>query len=202
MFTVNVSITAATANAGVKECVEACPADKCCIAEMEKSGSSVTCKHARLEIAMAMYVQDTARMFYKVPPSQIAAASLDAAKKDAVKSKTMGSGLYAVCDITDWLSATQSGLVGTSANPALVEAGRDAIEWNTPQCDSIDSCKAACTANAACWGFVLTTHPTNGGPAFALRGGESWLGGRSFFASPDGKIAPNELIGMWATFSS
>jgi hypothetical protein len=206
MFTVNVSVTsAANANAAVKMCVEACPADKCCIAEIEKSDSgSISCKHARLEPTMAMYIPDTARMFYKVPPSQIAAAS-----KDQTKAKTMGSGLWAVCDITDYLNATVNGFVGTSPNPLLVEAGRNAIEWNTAECYNIESCKAACLANAACWGFVLAPRP-DGQPGFALRGGESWLGGRSFFVSPDaavaaaqGNLGTKEMVYSWGSgFSS
>jgi hypothetical protein len=204
MFTVNVSVSsAANANTAVKMCVEACAADTCCIAEIEKSDSGISCRHARLQPTLAMYTPDAARMFYKVPPSQIAAASKssnDAA--DKLQAKTMGSGLFAVCDISEWLKATVNGYVGTSPNPALVEAGRNAIEWNTPQCNSIDSCKASCLANAACWGFVVA--PYNGGPGFALRGGESWLGGRTFFVSPDPKIDPaaSEMVTMWSTFSS
>jgi hypothetical protein len=204
MFTVNVSVTsAANDNKAVEMCVQACPADKCCIAEIEKSDSGITCKHARLEPTMAMFVDGTARMFYKVPPSQIAAASKDNKDSNTAKAKTMGSGLYAVCDITQWIDDTKNGYVGTSPNPLLVEAGRNATEWNTPQCNSIDSCKASCLANAACWGFVLAPTP-DGMPGFALRGGESWLGGRTFFASPDAKLAVGvaEMVDMWSTFSS
>jgi N-acetylglucosamine kinase-like BadF-type ATPase len=70
----------------------------------------------------------------------------------------------------------------------LVEAGRNAIEFNTDACKDADTCKKACAADAACWGFIFVPG-TGSQTGFALRGGESWLGGRSFFASPNGADA-------------
>jgi hypothetical protein len=119
-------------------------------------------------------------MYYKLPPSEIAAASKD----NKVDAKTMASGIYAVCDIDAVKDYAEKGLLGTSPNPLLVEAGREAIEFDVTGCKAADECKKTCAADAACWGFIW--HPTKG---FALRGGESWLGGRSFFSSPDGEGA-------------
>ncbi|KAF8072349.1 hypothetical protein HT031_000008 [Scenedesmus sp. PABB004] len=189
---------AASVNAAVKLCVEACPPGVCCIAEMVQTGSSLSCKHARLTPVWAMASSpSTAMMMYKVPPSEFAAASTK------VGAKTMGSGMFAACDITDYMADARAGLIGTSTNPALVEAGRGAIEWNTARCNSIDTCKAACLAEATCWGFIVV--PGANGPDFALRGGESFLGGRSFFVSPDGKLADStvdDTIESWTWFAS
>ena len=175
MFTVNVSVSsAANDNAAVKTCVEACPADQCCIAEIEKSDSGITCRHARLApLGADTTAVDKARMYYKLPPSEIAAASKD------VKAKTMASGIYAICDIEAHKAAAAAGELGTSPDPTKVEAGRNSIEFGTAACNNAVTCKAACAADAACWGFIYVP-----GSGFALRGGESWLGGRSFFNSP------------------
>uniref|UniRef100_A0A383VQR0 Tyrosine-protein kinase ephrin type A/B receptor-like domain-containing protein n=1 Tax=Tetradesmus obliquus TaxID=3088 RepID=A0A383VQR0_TETOB len=181
MFTVNVTVSG-TDNAAVKACVEACPADQCCIAEIEKSDSGISCKHARLAPLSSDTANSKARMFYKLPPSEIAAASKTDSKD--VKAKTMASGIYAICDIEAHKADAAAGKLGTSPDPTKVEAGRDSIEFNSANCKDAATCKAACAADAACWGFIYVP-----GSGFALRGGESWLGGRSFFVSPDGNGA-------------
>jgi hypothetical protein len=179
---VNVTVSAQSDNAFVKDCVEACPANSCCIAEIEKSDSgSITCKHA----VMAPVGRDAAvaRMYYKLPPSALAAASK---KTDKVDAKTMASGIYAICDIEAHKAAAAAGALGTSPDPTKVEDGRNSIAFNSAACSNAADCKKACAADAACWGFIYVpgSGPQTG---FALRGGESWLGGRSFFVSPDGK---------------
>jgi hypothetical protein len=185
---VNVTVSAQFDNQFVKGCVEACPANSCCIAEIEKSDSGTTCKHAVL--APVGPDAAVARMYYKLPPSELAAAS----KNNKTAAKTMASGIYAICDIEQHKAAAAAGLLGTSPDPTKVEAGRESIEFNTPACSNAADCKKACAADAACWGFVHVP-----GSGFALRGGESWLGGRSFFVSPDGKdvVNPAASLQLW-----
>ncbi|KAF8063858.1 hypothetical protein HT031_003715 [Scenedesmus sp. PABB004] len=173
MFTANAATTVTT-------CLAACPADKCCVAEMLETtaGSGVvSCKHALLAPTTPA-VDGKAKMFYKLPPSEISAASKD------VSAKTMASGIFAACDIDSFATDAAAGLVGTSPNPLLVEAGRNAAEWDVDECKSYATCKAACMSNGACWGFLYV--PTKG---WTLRGGEATLGARSFFVSPNGADA-------------
>ncbi len=209
MYAHSVDVSAAVSGAGgslqkgVQACVEACPASSCCIAEMLRSGSSLTCKQARLQPVEAFSFGD-AKLFYKLPPSEMAAASLAAGADDKLAAKTIASGIYAACNINSWANEARAGLVGTSTNPELVEAGRDSIEWNTPQCNSIESCKKSCAANAACWGFIFVEQP-GGTPGFALRGGEMTLGGRAFFVSPDAAQADATVVSVvesWSYLSS
>jgi hypothetical protein len=172
---VAVSVAPTTDNKFVKGCVEACPADQCCIAEIEKSDKDITCKHARLAPVSSDTRDKLPRMYYKLPPSEIAAAS-----KDSAKAKTMASGIYAICSLEKFEAEAAAGKIGTSPDPTKVEEAREYIAFNAPGCKDAEECKKACAADAACWGFIW--HPVKG---FALRGGESWLGGRSFFVSPD-----------------
>uniref|UniRef100_A0A383W8R7 Tyrosine-protein kinase ephrin type A/B receptor-like domain-containing protein n=1 Tax=Tetradesmus obliquus TaxID=3088 RepID=A0A383W8R7_TETOB len=178
MFTDTVDVsTAGDDKAKVAACVTACPANQCCIAEIEKSDSGITCKQARLAPLGASTADNKARMYYKLPPSEIAAAT----KNTTTSAKTMASGIYAICDIEAHKAAAAAGELGTSPDPTKVEAGRNSIEFGTNACKNAETCKAACAADAACWGFIYVP-----GSGFALRGGESWLGGRSFFGSPNG----------------
>lgn len=210
MFTETIDVSTETSDElAVDKCVKACPADKCCIAEMAKGDDGgVMCKHARLTPTGAAY-EATAKLFYKIPPSEFAAAGADKNKTDPqMRAKTIGSGLYAACDINTWKEDAVNGLVGTSPNPLLVEVdGANATEWNTPECNSIASCKAACLTSAPCWGFIVAPIQQDGAtvPGFALRGGEMFLGGRTFFVSPDGAKADSgtaDVVESWSALSS
>jgi hypothetical protein len=129
-------------------------------------------------------------MFYKLPPSEIAAASVS----NTTKAKTMASGIYAVCNIESFKAAAAAGELGTSPDPTKVEDGRNSIQFGTDACKDVATCKKSCEADAACWGFISVP-----GSGFALRGGESWLGGRSFFVSPDGAQLSNAAttVALW-----
>lgn len=164
-------------DAAITSCVEGCSPDTCCVAELEMVGTTYVCKRAQFDVLASLAAnQDTtkARMYYKLPPSEIAAASVK-----NVEAKTIASGIFAVCDVDAFKALVQAGKVGTSPNPSKVEESRDFIEFNV-QCNSESSCQKACMADATCWGVVY--HPTAG---FALRGGEDRLDTRTFFSSPD-----------------
>lgn len=195
---VNVAITSSD-SAAVKSCIEQCPDDKCCIAEIAKDQVTgvISCKHARLTPIAPSTSDGKPKLFYKLPPSEMAAASVNTAQQQGVAAKTMAAGIFAVCNIDTFAADAAAGLVGTSPNPALVEAGRNAIEWNADNCKDLASCKKACMADAPCWGFIWHPSADAGSPAFALRGGESFLGGRTFFVSPDGNKATVNALPTW-----
>jgi hypothetical protein len=112
--------------------------------------------------------------------------------ENAVKAKTMASGVFAICDMTDWQQLAEEGWIGTSPNPMLVEEDRTVAEWNVlGVCSSKVSCHKSCVADASCWGFIYV--PSKG---FTLRTGEMWLGVRSFFVSPDPAQTPLAANGL------
>ncbi len=164
-----------TEAAAVKKCVEDCPRDKCCIAEMQREVGGLSCFRAELAPAAPLPAAATtgARLFYKLPPSLFAAASTD----DMLSVKTISSGLYAICDINTWAADARDGKVGTSTDPTKVQVANHA---NWTECTTVAACKAMCDASAPCWGFVQVASK-----GFALRGGEMTEGARTFFASPD-----------------
>jgi hypothetical protein len=67
-----------------------------------------------------------------------------------------------------------------SINPALQDAPATTVEWNTDGCKDEGSCIDSCLFSATCWGFIYVP-----GQGYALRGGEDYLGVRTFFAVPD-----------------
>jgi hypothetical protein len=165
-------------DAAISSCVERCSPNTCCVAELEKVDSTYICKRAELTPLPSLATgneADRARMYYKLPPSEIAAASLN----DTATAKTISSGIYAVCDVEAIKAQVVAGEIGTSTNPTKVQEDRTFIEWNV-QCDSEVSCQRVCDADAACWGVLYVQ-----GSGFAVRGGEDRLDTRSFFSSPD-----------------
>lgn len=106
--------------------------------------------------------------------------------ENAVKAKTMASGVFAICDMTDWQQLAADGWIGRSPNPMLVEEDRTVAEWDVLRvCNSEGSCHKSCVADASCWGFIYVP-----GKGFTLRTGEMMLGVRSFFVSPDPAQSP------------
>jgi hypothetical protein len=111
---------------------------------------------------------------------------------NAVKAKTMASGVFAICDMTDWQQLAEEGWIGTSPNPMLVEEDRTVAEWDVlGVCSSETSCHKSCVADSSCWGFIYVP-----GKGFTLRTGEMWLGVRSFFVSPDPAQTPLAANGL------
>lgn len=181
----------------VSECVEACPADQCCIAQMQltSDGKTLNCKHAKLD-AVKPVDKDTdqaaARLYYKLPPSEMAAASTN---DKNVAAKTISSGIYAVCDISAYATAATDGKIGTSYDPNLVEKeGLAGLVFG--ECISDAACQVACNGKSTCWGYIYVQ-----GKGFALRGGEDQLGGRTFFSSPDAGLAAGvaDIVSEWIT---
>jgi hypothetical protein len=112
--------------------------------------------------------------------------------ENAVKAKTMASGVFAICDMTDWQELAAEGWIGTSPNPMLVEEERTVTEWDVlGVCSSEGSCHKSCVADASCWGFIYVP-----GKGFTLRTGEMMLGVRSFFVSPDPAQSPVAANGL------
>lgn len=170
---------AGAANAAVKTCVEACPTDKCCIAEMQETSSGLSCSRGTFDPAapLAGGAAQGARMYYKLPPSEFAAASVNT----TTRAKTISSGIYAICNIDAYATEAGDGKVGTSTDPTKVE-DENYADWT--ECTSVQGCKEKCDKNAACWGFVQVANK-----GLALRGGEMKAGGRAFFVSPDAGTA-------------
>ncbi len=166
-------------NAALITCVFACPVSSCCIAELQRNSTDVACRRAVLTPAasLAAGALAGARMYYKLPPSEFAAASTN-----NISAKTISSGIYAICNIDTWATEASDGKVGTSTDPTKVEVGNHA---NWTECTTVAACKARCDASAPCWGFVEVA-----GKGFALRGGEMSVGGRAFFVSPNGANFP------------
>ncbi|KAF8063860.1 hypothetical protein HT031_003717 [Scenedesmus sp. PABB004] len=190
-------------------CAAACPRDACCVAEFDAEFGS-GCRHAVLPAASPASVvasvsagADAPRLYYKLPPSDlIAAASIGngsalagrvTAKSAAapgnatapplsrVEAKTWASGVYAVCDLSAYADEAAGGWIGTSPDPYMVEAGRDAIEWDVPGlCAGESECQRSCAASSSCWGFLYVP-----GKGYALRTGEVAIAVRTFFVSPD-----------------
>lgn len=185
MFTNNQNYTG-NVDAAITSCVEACPAGQCCVAELEKVDDVYVCKRAQLAVTFSLTTgsaTDKARMYYKLPPSEIAAASVNTST-----AKTIASGIFAVCDVSAFASDVEGGFIGTSTDPTKVEQDRTSIEWNGAKCNSEASCQQACIADATCWGVVY--HPVKG---FAMRGGEDRLDTRTFFSSPDATISSLDM---------
>lgn len=177
--------------AALQACLEACPADACCIAELSRtSDNSLSCRQARLAPVSPSTADGRARMFYKLPPS-------DPAAYFAAQDYTnMAPGTFAVCDVHAWREGVAAGRLGNPLGMAdSPGAGRptfDGAEWNAAGCMTVESCKQACMADVSCWGFVWSPDvksrtPVKGG--FALRAGERRLQSASFFVSPDGNAA-------------
>eukprot|EP00775_Hariotina_reticulata_P006511 gene6511-6738_t len=103
---------------------------------------------------------------------------------DAVKAKTISSGLYARCSVAQWASLAENGFMGTSPFPEDIEKDATYIQYNV-QCNSEASCKQFCDSLSTCWGFVFVP-----GRGFAIRGGEDRLEVRTFFAVPDPNKPP------------
>jgi hypothetical protein len=179
MWTTTVNSTGDVDEA-ISSCVESCSPDTCCVAELEKIDDTYVCKRAVLSAIGSMASgldAGKARMYYKLPPSEIAAASIN---ETGVAAKTIASGIFAVCDVSSFAAEVAGGLIGTSTDPTKVEQGRNTIDFDTASCNSELSCQNACIKDAACWGVVY--HPTSG---WAVRGGEDRLDTRTFFSSPD-----------------
>jgi hypothetical protein len=104
---------------------------------------------------------------------------------DAVKAKTISSGFYARCSVAQWASLAENGFMGTSPFPEDIEKEATYIQYNV-QCNTEGSCKQFCDALSTCWGFVFVP-----GRGFAIRGGESRLEVRTFFAIPDPNKPPS-----------
>jgi hypothetical protein len=111
---------------------------------------------------------------------------------NVVKAKTMASGVFAICDMTEWQQLAADGWIGTSPNPMLVEEDRTVAEWDVLGiCSSEGSCHKSCVADSSCWGFIYVP-----GKGFTLRTGEMMLGVRSFFVSPDPAQSPVAANGL------
>jgi hypothetical protein len=180
----------------LQTCLQACPADACCIAEVTRTwNNSLSCRHVRLTPVTANTADGRARLYYKLPPSN------PAAHFAAQDYTNMASGTFAVCDVHAWRADVAAGRIGNplslAASPGAgrpVTDGR--VEWNAAGCMTVDSCKQACIADVSCWGFVWSPDvksrtPVKGG--FALRAGERRLQSASFVVSPDGNAASSGL---------
>jgi hypothetical protein len=177
--------------AALQACLQACPTDACCIAEVTRtSNDSLSCRHARLAPLHPSTADGRARLYYKLPPS-------DPAAYFAAQDYTnMASGTFAVCDIHAWRDDALAGRIGNSLSIAgSPGAGRPitdgGVEWNAAGCMTVESCKQACIADVSCWGFVWSPDvksrtPVKGG--FSLRTGERRMHCTSFFVSPDGNL--------------
>jgi len=128
----------------------------------------------------------TAKLYYKLPPSELIAAASVKNDTSVVKAKTQSSAIYARCSLGSFASLASDGLVGTSPFPDDIEKARDFVRWNEARCNSEKSCEATCDSLATCWGYVFVP-----GKGYAIRGGEMQLGFRTFFASPDASLAPS-----------
>lgn len=186
----------------VETCVRACPSDSCCIAEFTEEGD---CRRAVLPpgrpaavVARVVEVDNSlpAKLYYKLPPSEMSAMSVKSLLDKNITelspeqrlrlAKTLASGVFAICDLSEYEELAADGWLGTSNNPRLVEEARNIAEWDAPGCNSEFNCHEACVADATCWGFLFVP-----GKGYTLRGGESVKGVRSFFVSPD----PAEMEG-------
>lgn len=156
-------------------CIEGCPVDQLCITQWELQGTK--CKRAILPPAGPEAT--SARLYYKLPPSEIIAAA--SANDTKVVRKTQAAGVYARGLMNpEWVTLAELGLVGTSTNPSLVEVTDMAqtVEWG--ECENEMTCRLKCETTAACWGFINVP-----GKGWATRGGEDQIGTRSFVVSPD-----------------
>eukprot|EP00775_Hariotina_reticulata_P005178 gene5178-5416_t len=120
----------------------------------------------------------TGKLYYKLPPSELIAAT-------SVTIKTQSSSIYARCLLpTAETNLTADGLVGTSPFPDDIEKDKTFVRWNEGKCNSEATCEATCNGLATCWGYVYVP-----GKGYAIRGGEMQLGFRTFFAVPDATLA-------------
>lgn len=128
------------------DCVKACPADKCCIAEFYPEGADdggPLCRHAYLPpsspMAIVKSLDDTvARLYYKLPPSElIAAASIknDTAPGSTISNSTLqqAASIYTVTNTTERLPAnftvTADGKVKAKTQASGVYAVCDMSAW-------------------------------------------------------------------------
>jgi hypothetical protein len=179
MFTVTSSGTAR------ETCLKTCPEDSCCINQFEAvdpaDEETGTCKRAVL--APAGPDSTTAKLYYKLPPSEVIAAA-SASNDTTAKIKTQSSGIYARCALDSYASLAASGEIGTSPFPDDIEKAKTFVRWNEARCNSEQSCETTCDSLATCWGYVFVP-----GSGYAIRGGEMQLGFRTFFAVPDATLA-------------
>eukprot|EP00775_Hariotina_reticulata_P005083 gene5083-5324_t len=175
MFTVTTTSTAR------ETCLKTCPVESCCINQFEAvdpdDEETGTCKRAVL--APVGPDSSTPKLYYKLPPSELIAAAT--VKNDTrVQVKTQSSGIYARCDLTDFIDKAADGTIGTSPFPDDIEKAKTFVRWNESGCNSEATCEATCDGLATCWGYIYV--PTKG---YAIRGGEMQLGFRTFFVVPD-----------------
>jgi len=164
---------APTAADSLTDCVESCPADKCCMAQYDVTGKA--CYKVLLE-PVSSEASSGRQLLYKLPPSTLGSAS--SVEEPKAGAKMMSSGYYAHCTIpantaTTWEAAGSD--LGNNARTFVKAAA-----WTGVQ--SKDDCKKACDNSNVCWGFVYDAAEQK----CSFRGGVDAIATRSFFALPTG----------------
>eukprot|EP00775_Hariotina_reticulata_P006512 gene6512-6739_t len=184
MFTASLPNGATQGSVPLVDCVKACPDDKCCINQYQATNTADENSGTCLTAVLDPVAPDTttAKLYYKLPPSELIAA----ASTEDVKALTKSSGIYARCSLASYATQAGNGEIGTSPFPDDIEQPSTFTRWNEPRCNSEATCEATCDALATCWGYIFVP---GSGKGYAIRGGEMQLGYRTFFASPDARLA-------------
>jgi len=174
------------------DCLKTCSVEQCCIAQFEAT-DPLDEETGRCQTSFLTPVgpdTTTAKLYYKLPPSELIAAA--SKSNTTVKAKTQSSGIYARCSSSALEAAATDGKIGTSPFPDDIEKAKTFVRWNVAGCNSEASCEASCNALATCWGYIFVP-----GKGYALRGGEMQLGFRTVFISPQGGSAVPMANYLW-----
>ena len=158
-------------------CVQTCDASKVCIQEFHNEDDEGEGECKRVELVPVGATDTGAKLYYKLPPSELIAAS---STNTTIQAKTQSSGIYVRASLGSYAKLAEDGAIGTSPYNDDIEKEKTFVRWDERGCTTEASCKTVCDAMATCWGFIHV--PAKG---FAIRGGEMQVGVRTFVASPE-----------------